>query len=305
MQLVLEHIDSGIKQNRRGDACRLFHGRGHCYPGLSYINVDWFAPVLFITLYQEPEIPEWDNFVAKLQSSQLDIEVAMVQRRYLKGAPLEALWGEVLPSVMAQENGLKFCLNFGQKQNFGFFLDMSPGRAWLRERSMNKRVLNLFAYTCSFSVYAIEGGAHSVVNVDMSGAALSVGRNNHRLNGHDNQLKRDVEFLPYNLFRSWGKVKRKGPYDLIVVDPPSRQAGSFMASKDYARVIRRLPELLSEQGEVLACLNAPELGEDFLINLFNEHCPQMELVCRLGNRSDFPEKDTSKNLKMLHYRLRI
>lgn len=304
MQLVLEHIDNGIKENRDSDARRLFHGRGHCYSGLSYINVDWFTPVLFITLYQEPEVSEWEGFVAKLKSNQLGIEAAIVQRRYIKGAPIETLWGEASPSAFAQECGLSFCLSFGQKQNFGFFLDMSPGRSWLRERSEGKRILNLFAYTCSFSVCAIEGGAHSVVNVDMSGAALSVGRENHRLNGHNDRLKRDIDFLPHNLFRSWGKVKRKGPYDLVVIDPPSRQAGSFIASKDYAKVISRLPELLSEQGEVLACLNAPELGEDFLINLFDEHCPQMELVCRLNNRSDFPDKNSSKNLKMMHYRLR-
>jgi len=303
MQLVLEHINAGIKRNTNKDACRLFHGRGHCYPGLSYINVDWFMPVLFITLYQEPEVFEWNSFVKKLELSQLDIDVVLVQRRYIKGAPIDSLCGKLPSSVVAQEGGLEFCLSFGQKQNVGFFLDMSPGREWLRGRSTNKRVLNLFAYTCSFSVYAIDGGAHSVVNVDMSGAALNIGRENHRLNGHGDRLKRDIEFLPYNLFRSWGKVKRKGPYDLVVIDPPSRQAGSFIASKDYVRVIRQLPNLLSEQGEALACLNAPELSDEFLISLFEEHCPQLSLVSRLENRSDFPEEDASKNLKMLHYRL--
>ena len=302
MQRVLEHIDKGIKRNAQGDACRLFHGRGHCYPGLSYINVDWFSPILLITLYQQPEDSEWQALVEQLESNRGGIDTALVQRRYQKGAPIEVLWGEFPSSAFAQESGLKFCLSFGQKQNFGFFLDMSPGRLWLRERADNKRVLNLFAYTCSFSVFAIEGGAHSVVNVDMSGAALKVGRENHRLNGHDDRLKRDIEFLPYNLFRSWGKVKRKGPYDLIVIDPPSRQAGSFVATQDYAKVIRRLPELLSEQGEVLACLNAPELGEEFLTHLIGEYCPQLELVSRLENRKDFPEQTPSKSLKMLHYR---
>ncbi len=242
--------------------------------------------------------------MASLQGLRDRVAVALVQRRHQRGAPTECLWGELPASLYAREQGLRFELAFGDKQNFGFFLDMAPGRQWLRQRCAGKRVLNLFAYTCSFSVAAIAGGARAVVNVDMSKAALAVGRDNHRCNGHEQQLRRDIQFLGYDIFRSWKRITQKGPYELVVIDPPSRQKGSFVADKDYARVIRRLPQLLAEGGEALICLNAPELGEDFLKQLVAQECPALVFQQRLANRSDFPEQDAQRSLKMLHYRLR-
>ena len=56
----------------------------------------------------------------------------------------------------------------------------------------------------------------------------------------DNALDAGATFLPHDLFTTWGKIGRGGPYDLIVVDPPSYQKGSFVATKDYARLMRRL-----------------------------------------------------------------
>ncbi|WP_200821336.1 class I SAM-dependent methyltransferase [Oceanicoccus sp. KOV_DT_Chl] len=205
--------------------------------------------------------------------------------------------------ALAVEQGMTFELTLGGKQNIGFFLDMAPGREWLKQRSQGMKVLNLFSYTCSFSVAAIAGGAKTVVNADMSRAALNVGRHNHRLNGHEQQLRRDIEFLPYDIFRSWKKITSKGPYDIVIIDPPSRQKGSFIADTDYAKVLRRLPALLPHGGQVLACLNAPELSEHFLLELMAEECPLAKFVERLSNRADFPEKNPQRNLKMLHYYL--
>jgi 23S rRNA (cytosine1962-C5)-methyltransferase len=173
----------------------------------------------------------------------------------------------------------------------------------LRQHASDKRVLNLFAYTCSLSVAAITGGASFVLNVDMSKAALTGGRSNHRLNGQGQAMIQDVQFLPYDLFRSWKKVISKGPYDVVVIDPPSRQKGSFVADKDYARVIRRLPALMPNGGDILACLNAPQLGAGLLHGLFEQECPAAVFVERLANRADFPESDDQRSLKLLHYRL--
>jgi 23S rRNA (cytosine1962-C5)-methyltransferase len=141
------------------------------------------------------------------------------------------------------------------------------------------------------------------MNVDMSKAALNVGRDNHRINHQEDKLKRDVQFLAYDIFRSWKKIIARGPYDIVVVDPPSRQIGSFIADKDYARVLRRIPSLMPAGGELLACLNAPELGESFLTQIVERELPDAELVSRLDNRNDFPEIDSQRNLKMLHYRV--
>src|SRR5690606_8886302 len=149
-----------------------------------------------------------------------------------------------------------------------------------------KRVLNLFAYTCGFSVAAIAGGARHVVNLDMSRAALSRGRDNHRLNGHD---LGQVSFLGHDLFKSWAKVIHNGPYDLVIIDPPTFQKGSFLLTKDYQRVLRRLPELLTSHGTVLACSNDPATGPDFLIESVTREAPELVFEQRLENPPEFPD----------------
>src|SRR5690606_30752501 len=160
-------------------------------------------------------------------------------------------------------------------------------------------VLNLFAYTCGFSVAAIAGGAEHVVNLDMARAALSRGRENHRLNGHD--LGR-VSFLGHELTKSWGKVKKGGPYDLVIIDPPSFQKGSFALTKDYQKILRRLPELLSEQGSVLACVNDPDIGPDFLIAGMADEAPELRFERRLENPPEFADIDPDSGLKALVFR---
>lgn len=194
------------------------------------------------------------------------------------------------------EDGLHYLLDLGSKQNSGLFLDMRLGRQWVREQAAGKRVLNLFAYTCGFSVAAIAGGAAHVVNLDMARAALSRGRDNHRLNGHD--LSR-VEFLGHELFKSWGKVRKSGPYNLVIIDPPSFQKGSFALTQDYAKILRRLPELLTEHGTVLACVNDPDIGPDFIIDGMATEAPQLRFVERLDNPPEFPDISPESGLKAL------
>jgi 23S rRNA (cytosine1962-C5)-methyltransferase len=89
--------------------------------------------------------------------------------------------------------------------------------------------------------------------------------------------------------------------DLIIVDPPSYQKGSFIATKDYARLMRRLPDLLEGGGHVLLCLNAPELDTAFLHRQVNEAAPGLRLVERLANPAAFVDIDHEKSLKVLYY----
>jgi 23S rRNA (cytosine1962-C5)-methyltransferase len=302
-EAVENGVNGSIKTGSQIDSRRLFHGRGQCYSNLGFINVDWYHPVIIITLYQEVCQLDWQQLLTGLDGLVETIDCLLVQRRYLRGAPIECVWGQLPEQAVAHEQGLQFSLAFTSKQNIGFFLDMSTGRQWLRDRAANKRILNLFAYTCSLSVAAIAGGARQVVNVDMSRGALTVGRKNHQLNQHAQKLKRDIQFMPYDIFRSWRAITKKGPYDIIIVDPPSRQKGSFIADKDYVRVVRRLEALMPEGGEVLLCLNAPELGESFLHDLMSAHIPQSQRIERLHNRADLPEVDPERNVKMIHYHL--
>ena len=282
---------------------RLFHGRGRCWPGLEQLTVDWLQGVLLVSLFREPaaaELAALEHLLLEISRSRQWCESGahslLLQHRYRPDSDMQRLAGDAVDECLIVEDGLRYRLDLGQKQNNGLFLDMRYGRRWVREHAAGLRVLNLFAYTCGFSVAAIAGGAEQVVNLDMARAALSRGRENHRLNGHD--LAR-VSFLGHELFKSWGKVKKGGPYDLVIIDPPSFQKGSFALDKDYRRILRRLPELLGERGRVLACVNDPDVGPDFLVESMATEAPELVFTERLENPPEFPDIHSDSALKAL------
>tara|TARA_B100000809_G_scaffold204067_1_gene205341 strand:- start:1556 stop:2587 length:1032 start_codon:yes stop_codon:yes gene_type:complete len=283
------------------DSQRLFHGRGHCYPGLEMLAIDLYDPVVCVTLFVagEHEAAILGSIERCYECFASRFKALVVQRRYLDGSPMEVLRGAQPETVYARRGDLRFHLKLGQRQNSGYFLDMEPGRVWLEEICRDKKVLNLFSYTCAFSVVAVQAGATEVINVDMSRAALNLGRDNHHLN---NLPKQNSRFLPRNILKSWNRIKQPGPYDIAIIDPPTFQRGSFICSKDYARVIRRLPQFMRAGGDILACLNAPVLSVDFLRQLFAAECPQCEFIGRLEPSADFPDVDADRQLKLLHFR---
>ena len=206
--------------------------------------------------------------------------------------------GDTVDKLEISEQQLNYWLTLGKQQNTGIFLDMANGRRWLQSVCRDKSVLNLFAYTCAFSVAAHAGGAKKIVNVDMSKASLSQGRENHRLNGQD--LER-VIFEGVDIFKSFGRLKKHGPYDVIVCDPPTFQKGSVNIERDYQKIIRRIPQLANPGAELLMCLNAPDLDEEFLKAQMAEHCPDCQFVKRLANPEVFVEAQQGKGLKALLY----
>ena len=85
-----------------------------------------------------------------------------LQHRYELSGPIDIIRGDVIQQFTIQEDKLKFHIHLGQVRNTGLFLDMRNGRRWIQAHSNDKRVLNLFAYTCGFSVAAVAGNAKSV-----------------------------------------------------------------------------------------------------------------------------------------------
>ncbi len=288
------------------EAERLFHGRGGLYPGSEQWTLDWLAPVWLLTSFQA--VSEED--LAALQAA-----VAARWEQLAPGQPLHLvfqsrnegraetrlLMGSVPEPHVVSEDGARYRLHVLRGQNHGLFLDMAAGRRWVREHVAARtrvKVLNLFAYTCAFSVVALQAGARQVLNLDMSQGALTIGQQNHQLNG----ITTGASFLAHDIFSTWGKITRGGPYELIVVDPPSYQKGSFVATKDYARLMRRLPDLLVPGGHALLCLNAPELGLAFLQDQMRELAPALSFVERVANPPAFADVSEERSLKVLVYR---
>ncbi|WP_417792098.1 class I SAM-dependent methyltransferase [Stutzerimonas xanthomarina] len=297
-----QHLSQSLTQ-LPDETRRIFHGRGRCWAGLEHVTVDWLQGIVLVSLFREPAVADLEAFVEMLLAlvgtptwTASGAHTLLLQHRYLPDSHMQQLLGEPVEEWVISENGLRYKLDLGIKQNNGLFLDMRYGRRWVQQQARDKRVLNLFAYTCGFSVAAVAGGAEHVVNLDMARAALSRGRDNHRLNEHD--LSR-VTFLGHELFKSWGKVKKTGPYDLVIIDPPSFQKGSFALSRDYQKVLRRLPELLTESGTVLACINDPDTGPDFLIENMAAEAAELVFQVRLENPPEFPDISPNSGLKAL------
>ena len=298
-----------------GDACRIFHGRGGRYPGCEQWTLDAYPPVYVLTSFAPATDDELRAIGAALHTRGQQIPPPGLQDALTwvfqqRGHDLRregrrearVMSGAVPEPHVVTEGPACYLVHVLRGQNHGLFLDMAEGRRWvrdfaadfLRREGHGAKVLNLFAYTCAFSVAALQGGAAHVTNLDMARGALATGQQNHALNG----LTQGASFLAHDLFSSWGKVTRGGPYDLVIADPPSYQKGSFVATKDYARLLRRLPDLLAPGGHALLCLNAPELPMAWLQDQVREHAPGLQFVERVPNPAVFADVDESRALKV-------
>ncbi|WP_151900651.1 class I SAM-dependent methyltransferase [Sulfurimonas hydrogeniphila] len=297
--MTLKELQQHLEKNAL--ACneefkRLFHGRGGLYEEWRHLTVDSIDTILSIALYFEKKNETELLEMLKAFTCNTRYTTLVIQRRYLKDAPSEVITGEIPQDLHVTENGMQLKINLLSNKNSGYFPDMKNGRAFVRENAKGKHILNLFSYTCAFSVAAKLGGAKSIVNVDMSKGALKTGMANHALNNLD---PKGVSFLSYNILKSFSSLKRKGPYDMIVIDPPSFQRGSFEATKDYEKLIKKLPQLASQNCILLACLNSPELESNFIIEMIEKFAPSFTFEKRLENLPEFASNDEEKSLKNL------
>jgi 23S rRNA (cytosine1962-C5)-methyltransferase len=301
MNVIVDECLWRIEDSQPRQARRLFHGRGHAYPGYEHMVVNWFDPYVQISAYAPLSSEHIDELQRALITSGCGIEGIVLQQRDGRRTDTQTLFGSVPDEHVVQEAGLNFIVQPKRNQNVGLFLDMSHVRVRIAEYMAGKRVLNLFAYTCAFSVSALAQGAVSVVNNDMSRNALEWGERNHVLNDHD---LRKVRMLPHNLFKSWWKIRQFGPYDAIVIDPPTNQRGSFVAEKQYGQVLKRIPDLAAPGAIVVACLNSPFLDPEFLTGQIQRWCPSCDFIEQVPAHSDFPEQYPDRGLKVLLYRYR-
>jgi 23S rRNA (cytosine1962-C5)-methyltransferase len=299
MQIIYDEIIRHLPCS--SEARRLFHGRGQCFAGYDDLVIDYFPPVVMVTLHR-PRPQAWLDQLTRFLDETLPDKflTVLLQERFLTNRPSRLLQGMLPVTLDALENGLSFRLRLGEAQNTGFFPDMAVGRKLVREWAVGKSVLNLFAYTCSFSVAALAGGATRVVNLDMNRGALELGLLNHRLNHLD---LRQASFLPVEFFRSLGKLRKLGRFDLVICDPPASQGKNFTAEHHWPKLVRCLPELVKPGGAVLACLNAPRLGPDYLDQLFASHLPGAEKLGLFMPGDDFPEKAQEQGVTLHHYHL--
>ncbi len=171
------------------------------------------------------------------------------------GDPSESL------QAVATERYLRFGIDFGTGYSPGLFLDQRENRRYVRHIAP-KRLLNCFAYTCSFSVYAACSGAITF-NVDLSKRYLAKGGENFARNHLPTM---DHRFIADDVNSVLPRLARKGEkFDMIILDPPtfSRSPGgtTFQAQHDFEALLVNALSLAERDGHILVSTNCSALGE--------------------------------------------
>lgn len=165
--------------------------------------------------------------------------------------------------VSVRENGLVFECELKRYTDTGLFLDLAQARAIIRSMSKGMRVLNLFSYTSSFSVYAAAGGAEKTVSVDLSNVYSAWSRRNLDGNGFIDQDK--YRIVASDAWSYLEKASEEGEvYDIVIFDPPafsnSHKADDFDVKKDYLRYLHRISKVLAPGGVCLFSENLSGFG---------------------------------------------
>lgn len=302
MNVVFEQIVDFLPST---DAKRIFHGRGGLVPGFEQVNIEVYPPVLWVMVYQEmDEAPLYDLLEqVKENHSQLGVDHIYIQRRHLKQDPVEVFLGtgEYLDQEFSvTEDNLSYWVNLGKNQNTGLFLDMAHGRRWVKENSRDQKVLNLFAYTCSLGLAAAEGGAHTVVNIDMAKGAIKKGQQNFALNELTGGNR---VFMAQDIFKMIKKLTQKGPYDLLIADPPSFQSKAFDVRRDYQKLLEKLKPAVAEKGKLMLCLNSPALDTHFIHEMVQVVFPNAVFIERLKNPDVLADQNEEASLKVMLYQV--
>lgn len=254
LEKVHRHL-SKVARRRNIGCYRLYDHDLPEFPFLIEVYGDW----LYVSEYKrrhslgEEEHEAWLEECRKVMSEVLGIEpshifIRLRQRKEGRQGQYQKL-DETKNERVVEEGGLKFIINLADYLDTGLFLDHRLTRQMVRELSVDKRVLNLFCYTGSFSVYAAAGGASEIVSVDLSKTYLNWAERNMELNFPGTGIHQTV----HADVKQYLKGLPSSRFDLIVMDPPtfsnSKRMEDFLdIQKDHVELINDCLRLLSPGG---------------------------------------------------------
>ena len=258
---VFRHI--GKQANRQGIRC--YRVYDHDLPEFPFC-IEFYGNKLYVAEYKrrhnmsEEEHDEWMEQSLSVVSEVLAVgkENIFLKLRQRKPGRLGQYqkFNEEQHEFVVDENGLKFIVNLSDYLDTGLFLDHRLTRQRVKEQSSNRKVLNLFAYTGSFSVYAAAGGASEVVTVDLSKTYLNWAERNMQLNkaniGNTLSGNGAYTFIHADVLQ-YLKTLSPGYFDLIIMDPPtfsnSKRMDDFLdLQKDHVELINDCMHALSSGG---------------------------------------------------------
>ena len=158
---------------------------------------------------------------------------------------------------VVEENGLRFIVNLSDYLDTGLFLDHRVTREKVRGEAKDKKILNLFSYTGSFSVYAASGEANEAVTVDLSKTYLDWAKRNMQLNGFIDMSK--YKFLQADVLRYLDTVP-ENYFDIIILDPPTfsnskRMEDILDIQRDHVKLINDCLRILRPGAKIYFSTN--------------------------------------------------
>lgn len=220
-----------LKLAEKSTGMRLIHAESDGLPGLI---VDQYGDVLVMQV-GSAGAERWRDTCAgilqELCNPACVYERSDSDSRKLEGLGVRngVLCGVLPENVEVVEHGLHFKVDVVAGQKTGFYLDQRDNRALTEILARDKDVLNCFCYTGGFSLYALRGGAKSVLSIDASGDALRIAEQNLTRNGLDATR---AEWFEADVFQALRKLRDQGrKFDFIVLDPPKFAPTAAFAEK--------------------------------------------------------------------------
>lgn len=234
------------------------------------VTVELYGPYAKIVDYSADGLsPEDEETVIDLVNRMVYVERTRIiyQKRHKReGLEQHTRQSDESLELTVNEGGLSFLVDLVSHIDTGLFLDQALTRDMVRTLSFGLRVLNLFSYTGSFSVYAAAGGAESVTSVDLSNTYCAVARRNLQANGFLDEDKYRVIREDCLSFIE-GEIAGKKAYDLIIFDPPSfsnshNMKKKFDVKKDYLEWIYMLSKIMSDHALLIFSCNLGNFALD-------------------------------------------
>ena len=225
----------------------------------------WAVLYLYERPYEKSEEEEtiWLEAMAKAAAGVIGIDINHIIKKsrghksHKEDEQYQKNDSQIAIEGLVQEQGQLFRLDLTSYLDTGLFFDHRPLRAKVRDTCSKKRVLNLFCYTGSFSVYAAQGNASYVESVDLSNTYLAWVKENMKLNGFTDKKKYVFTRADCQVFLQEKAVAAKGGkltaeelYDLIILDPPT--FSNSKATSDVLDINRDWPQLVKDCLNILA-----------------------------------------------------
>jgi 23S rRNA (cytosine1962-C5)-methyltransferase len=308
-----------VLEVEKTDSLRLFHGINEGYPGIA---IDKYGDQIIIQSFRKPLSTDDVEIIRQTIKSffPYDVFFSYRHRENKKSQLLYTDKENVNREFNCSEMDLNYeVLDFKQGLDPLLFLDIRAGRRYLSKICKEKRVLNLFSYTCSAGVVALANGASFVVNIDFSKTWLNYGKINTKKNKLSTDKIRFVEEDFFPAIRQFAGLDVKGRatrkkfkkfdkqnFDIIFMDPPTLSKSNFGAVdiiNDYQSLFKPALLSLSEGGEIICTNHSSSVDMDSWIDTLNKCAIKADRKIKdiriITPDEDFPSPDKKHPLKMV------